>query len=94
MRAEFKHGRIMLVTDDMDFGEPCEIERVVSIGTARRLAEELTRAAASQQAVEGGQAKELSGDKQGDFIVFLFVLFVVFGFIGVSLLPKMLHIMW
>ena len=38
--------------------------------------------------------KELNGDKQGDFIVFLFVLFVVFGFIGVSLLPKMLHNMF
>jgi len=49
MEAVFEHNRIILITDDIDFGEPCKTERVISIGTARRLAEELTYAAAASQ---------------------------------------------
>lgn len=51
MRAAFEHGRIILFIRDFDFaGDECEVEHVISIGTARMLSTELSRAAdASQQ---------------------------------------------
>lgn len=45
MRAEFKDGRIVLITNDFDeFGEPCETERIIEAAAAYRISKELQQA--------------------------------------------------